>query len=186
MPQDLQENAGRRLLEVARTIERAALLDRPARVLSTRVDAKLSPPALRKLLRGTWLGHSLHPLLTDFTEGFWMAASFLDLFGPPGSAPAARRLLGFGLATAVPTYLSGLVDWAAVRREEERRVGLAHLASISLALGLQGGSYLARAMGRQRQAAGLAVAGGIVAFLDGYLGGHLGHVRGVDVTSSDR
>jgi hypothetical protein len=35
----------------------------------------------RGLLAGTWLGHSLHPLLTDFPLGCWSSASLLDLLG---------------------------------------------------------------------------------------------------------
>ena len=108
-----------------------------------------------------------------------MAASFLDLFGPPGSSRAAQRLLGFGLVMAVPTYLAGLADWAETEDEAERRVGVVHLAAASTAVALYTGSYLARVGRRQRSAALLGVAGGLVALVDGYLGGHLGHVRGV-------
>lgn len=82
-----------------------------------------------------------------------MAASFLDLFGPEGSARPVRRLLGLGLLAAVPTYLTGLLEWAEEERVERRRGG---------------GS------GRV-----LGVAAGLIAFADGYVGGHMSHVRGV-------
>ena len=128
---------------------------------------------------GTWLGHSLHPLLSDFVEGPWMAASFLDVFGPEGSAPAAERLLGFGLFVAVPCYLAGLADWRQASEPGDRRVGLIHLVAVSLATGLYGLSYAARRTGRHRKGALLGLAGGSVAMVDGYIGGHLSHVRGV-------
>jgi hypothetical protein len=35
----------------------------------------------RELLGGRWLGHSLHPLLTDLPLGCWSSASLLDLLG---------------------------------------------------------------------------------------------------------
>src|SRR4051794_22600978 len=39
-------------------------------------------------LRGVWLGHALHPLLTDFPLGCWMAANVLDLVGGASARPA--------------------------------------------------------------------------------------------------
>lgn len=168
-------------LTLMRAIEEAAFLDPVASCLTRVVDWLSCPAALRQLLRGTWLGHSFHPLLTDFAEGPWMAASFLDLFGPSGSSRAARRLLAFGLVMAVPTYLTGLADWAETEDEGERRMGLVHLATTSLAVALYASSYLARVRSKDRRATLLGLAGGVIALGDGYLGGHLAHVRGVGV-----
>lgn len=175
------ERIGVGMLAVMRAIEEAAFLDPAADRLTSVVGLLSRPAALRQLLRGTWLGHPFHPLLTDFTEGPWMAASFLDLFGPAGSSRAARRLLAFGLIMAAPTYLAGLVDWAEVKDETERRVGLIHLAITSSALALYASSYLARVRGRQRRATLLGLSGGLAALVDGYIAGHLAHVQGVGV-----
>ncbi len=106
-----------------------------------------------------------------------MAASFLDLFGPKGSADGARRLLGFGLLVAIPAYLTGLVEWAEEDQVEQRRVGLVHLTSISVAIGLYAASYLSRLKGGRGRL--LGVAAGLVALGDGYFGGHMSHVRHV-------
>ena len=41
-------------------------------------------PALRRLkilLNGTWVGHPLHPVLTDIPIGAWTLAIVLDLIG---------------------------------------------------------------------------------------------------------
>lgn len=168
-------------LATMRAIEEAAFLDPVVTRLTPVVDRLSRPTPLRQLLKGTWLGHSFHPLLTDFTEGPWMAASFLDLFGPPGSSRASRRLLAFGLVMAVPTYLAGLADWTEVEDEPERRVGLVHLATTSAAIALYVGSYLARVQGKQRRATLLGLAGGLAALVNGYLGGHIAHARGVAV-----
>ncbi|MBW3577124.1 MAG: (2Fe-2S)-binding protein [Actinobacteria bacterium] len=129
-------------------------------------------------LRGGWLGHALHPLLTDFTNGPWMAASFLDLLGPPGSSPAARRLVGLGLLAAAPTLLSGFVEWQGTDGAA-RRVGVVHAATSSLATILYGASYVARRRGNQRRGVVFAALGGVVAFLDGYVGGELSLVAKV-------
>jgi hypothetical protein len=125
-----------------------------------------------RALRGGWLGHALHPMLTDFTNGPWMAASFLDLFGPPDAAPAARRLVGLGLVSSVPTLLSGLSDWDDTRGAT-RRVGALHATTSTVATCLYAASYLTRRRGAQSRGVALGVLGGIVAFADGYVGGEL-------------
>ena len=54
------------------------------------------------MLRGEWLGHALHPTLTDVTLGTWTSATLLDLFGGRDSSAAAQRLIGTGLLAAGP------------------------------------------------------------------------------------
>lgn len=130
----------------------------------------------QRVLRGEWLGHAAHPMFTDFTVGPWMAASFLDLFGPPGSAPAARRLVALGLTASVPTLFSGLADWATTTGET-RRTGRVHAATSSLATALYAASYVARRRGAQRGAVLLGIAGGLVEVADGYIGGELSLVH---------
>jgi hypothetical protein len=131
-----------------------------------------------RALRGGWLGHALHPLLTDFTNGPWMAASFLDLFGPPDAGPAARRLVGLGLVASVPTLLSGLSDWDDTGGAA-RRVGVLHAATSTAATCLYGASYLARWRGAQSRGVALGLLAGVVAFADGYIGGELSLVARV-------
>lgn len=164
-------------LQLVKRIERNAALDPWADGIRSAVQTALPPGPLRDLLRGNWLGHAFHPLLSDFVEGPWMAASFLDLFGPEGSAPAARRLLGFGLAVAGPAYVTGLLEWAEEDRLQQRRVGLVHLAGITTALALYSASYVSRRAGGRGRL--LGVLAGVVAMGDGYVAGHMSHVRKV-------
>lgn len=170
-------DTGKALVQAMERIESSKGLDPVADLIRLAVDVSLPKGPVRDSLRGDWLGHAFHPLLTDFVEGPWMAASFLDLFGPEGSARPARRLLGFGLLVAVPTYLTGLLEWAEEERVEQRRVGLVHLAAISSSIGLYSASYLRRRGGGSGRV--LGVAAGLIAFADGYVGGHMSHVRGV-------
>jgi hypothetical protein len=162
-------------LRLVKLVEAAKALDPPADLARLVVLGVIPPGPARDLLRGGWLGHSFHPLLTDFVEGPWMAASFIDVFGPRAWAPAARRLLGFGLLVAVPAYASGLLEWAEEERPEQRRVGLVHLAAISTAIGLYSASYVSRVRGGGGRL--LGVAAGLVSFADGYVAGHMSHVR---------
>src|SRR3954453_405504 len=85
-----------------------------------------SPEPVRAALRGDWLGHALHPLLTDFPLGCWLSAGLLDVFGGRASRPAAQRLVGLGLLTVAPTAAAGLADWTPVADARSRRVGVVH------------------------------------------------------------
>ena len=60
---------------------------------------------------GEWLGHALHPLLTDLPLGCWLSAGLLDLLGGRRGRPAAQRLVALGLLFVPVTAASGLVDW---------------------------------------------------------------------------
>jgi uncharacterized membrane protein len=165
-----------RLVGLVRAIEGARVLDVGARALRPLADAVTRPAKADALLRGTWLGHALHPLLTDFPLGAWTCTTLLDLFGGRRSRPAATGLLSFGVAAAIPTAASGLAEWRATEGAA-RRVGVVHAAVNSTALALYTGSLVSRLRGRHGKATALAVTGGVVATTGGYLGGHLSLVR---------
>lgn len=129
-------------------------------------------------LRGDWMGHALHPSLTDLPLGLWTAASVLDIVGGAGARPAAQRLLGMGLLTAGPTALSGWAEWQRSGRPAQR-VGVVHAALNVTAVGLYAGSWGARRGGRHGLGVALAALGAGVASAAGYLGGHLALVRDV-------
>jgi uncharacterized membrane protein len=173
-PQDLSFPP--RLVRVVTAIEGARVLDVGARALRPLADAVTRPPKADALLRGSWLGHALHPLLTDFPLGAWTSTTLLDLFGGRRSRPAATGLLTFGVAAALPTAASGLAEWRATEGAA-RRVGVVHAAVNSTALALYAASLVSRLRGRHGKATALAVGGGLVATTGGYLGGHLSLVR---------
>ncbi len=159
-----------------RRLEDSERVDVPVAVLGRIADRLRAPPRVVDGLRGTWAGHALHPLLTDFPLGAWMAASFLDLFGGDATSRASRRLVGFGLLAAVPTAAAGLAEWQATNGVV-RRVGVTHAAVNSTATLLYGGSWAARRRGAPQVGVALGFGGGVVAFVGGYLGGHLSLVR---------
>jgi hypothetical protein len=91
------------------------------------------------VLRGDWLGHAVHPLLTDLVLGTWTSASLLDLFGGTESSAAAQRLIGAGLLAVGPTAWAGWAEWSAAGPRDQR-VGLVHAVTNALAIGLYAAS----------------------------------------------
>lgn len=169
---------------VAEQLERLAALDAVAAPLQQAVRRAVPQgTALKDVLSGTWLGHPLHPPLTDVVVGSWTSALLLDLLGGESSGPAADRLVAAGAAAAVPTAAAGLSDWAELR-DGTRRIGTVHALGNTTALILQTSSLLQRRRGNRRRGVALsALAFGIASF-SAWLGGHLSFARGVGVNQT--
>lgn len=169
-----------RMHRLASDLADVTALDPPAHTVLSVVGRVVRPGPVRDALSGTFLGHALHPLLTDLPIGAWTSALALDLVGGPDSAPAARRLIGMGIAAALPTALTGVVEWSdsARTRSATRRVGLVHGLANATALALFTASYARRRNGGGRL---LALAGAGALAVGGHLGGHLSYVHGEGV-----
>ncbi|MBA3747146.1 MAG: Rieske (2Fe-2S) protein [Solirubrobacterales bacterium] len=167
----------------------AAVLDAPAKPLGKAMRGA-GPGAVKDLLSGTWMGHALHPLLTDVVIGCWASASILDLLGGSDSDEAAQRLIAAGIAAYPVTALTGISDWADSEAvdDEVRRVGLVHAAFNSVALACYIASLKSRRNGRHGRGVALALAGAGAMGVGGFLGGHLAFRLGigVDQTLFDR
>jgi nitrite reductase/ring-hydroxylating ferredoxin subunit/uncharacterized membrane protein len=162
-------------------IERARSLDAVGRKLGLAVANVVRPGRGKDLLAGTWLGHPVHPLLTDLPIGAWTSASILDFVGGGQARRAADALVGVGVLAAVPTAATGLSDLADVVDPRERSLGTAHALGNLTALVLYGGSYLARRRGRRAAGVRLAMLGAAVMTGAGFIGGHLAFRKGVGV-----
>jgi len=139
---------------------------------------------VKNFLYGTWLGHPLHPVLTDIPIGAWTTAVVLDAVDSYGGGGrygrAADTALTVGLTGAAASAATGLTDWQATDGGA-RRVGLAHAAANSTATVLMAASLILRKR-RQRAAGRLcALLGYAVALGAAYLGGHLVFVRRIGV-----
>jgi len=143
-----------------------------------RVTAPLGRGGFRTVLTGEWMGHALHPSLTDLPLGFWTSATALDLLGGPSSRPAARRLVGLGLLAAVPTAASGWSEWHQLDRPVQR-LGVVHAGLNVGAIACFGGSWLARRRGRFVAGSALGLVGATLSGAAGYLGGHMTSARRV-------
>lgn len=157
-------------------------LDQPARALAA-VTGAIGPGKLKDALSGSWLGHALHPLLTDFPIGTWTSATLLDVIGGDASAEAAERLIGAGLIASLPTAITGATEWADTERSDEsvRRVGVVHAAANVAALGFFTASLLSRRRGNRSRGKALSLAGMGALSVGGHLGGHLSYAKGVGV-----
>src|SRR4051794_4058707 len=106
-------------------LESAEQLDGPVSRLEPIAETVAAGPR-GEALRGTWLGHALRPLLSDFPLGCWLASGLLDLVGGTHSRSASRRLVGLGLVFVPVTAASGMADWSIVDDRRVRRVGVVH------------------------------------------------------------
>jgi len=173
----LESSWNSRLLGV---LEEAGWLEGASETLMGWLQPLLAAPGaarVKDLLHGRWLGHALHPVLTDAPIGFWMGAAVLDL---AGQEFAAGLLSGAGSASAVATAVTGLADWT-VTDGRERRLGLLHGLVNVAGLCLQVASLGARLQGRRGAAKSLSYAGLGVSSAAAYLGGELVFGRGLMV-----
>jgi len=168
---------------LAQRVEGLTALDGPAEAVAGAVRGKLKPGPVKDALSGSWLGHALHPLLTDIPIGAWTSATLLDVLGRDDDHPAAARLVAVGIASAVPTAVSGMSDWSDTTLSDPAagRVGAVHAVANTMALALYTASWCARRSGDHGRGVRLGLAGAAAMGAGGFLGGHLSYVRGVGV-----
>jgi nitrite reductase/ring-hydroxylating ferredoxin subunit/uncharacterized membrane protein len=160
------------------------LSDRTAAVLVPVRERHQDNLVLELTHGGRWIGHPIHPALSDLPIGLWTGVMLLDVIdrdqAPRRGLDAAGMLSAAGILAAGATALTGLSDWT-VSNDEDRRVGLFHGILNTVALGLQGASLGTRMAGRRGTARALGAASLTVTAAAGYLGGHLVFTKGVMV-----
>jgi nitrite reductase/ring-hydroxylating ferredoxin subunit/uncharacterized membrane protein len=171
-----------RPVDAAERIERAPALDGPVRALCDTVVRVLPAGPRADALHGVPFGQPAHPALVRLPLGCWTSAALLDLL--PGTERAARILIAVGIAGTVPATATGLADWSALHRHQQR-VGLVHAASGGLAATLFTTSLLARASGFRRAGKVLSAGGLTAATMGAYLGGHLAHRLGAGASHAE-
>lgn len=154
------------------------------------IGANRKPPRrFKSLLHGTWLGHPLHPALTDVPIGAWLLAVVFDvmwLVSPAAQEWAARGAeiaVLVGIVGALGSAVTGLADWSDTYGAE-RTVGLYHAGLNSLALILFVISAILRlgtATGGNAVGVALDVAGAISMLVAAYLGGDMVFGKGTGV-----
>jgi nitrite reductase/ring-hydroxylating ferredoxin subunit/uncharacterized membrane protein len=133
---------------------------------------------VKNWLNGVWLGHALHPALTDAVVGAWSTGAILDLVGATREADAAMTV---GVLAAAPTALAGAADWVDAA-DQPRRIGLVHAALNVAGLGLMIGSLFARRANQRGLGIGLSTLALTLATFSAWLGGELVYRFGTAVT----
>lgn len=139
---------------------------------------------LRSLLNGAWLGHAVHPALTDIPVGAWTAGCVLDLLDAFGInrklRPATDAVHTIGLVGALSAAVFGIADWS-YTMDKPKRVGFVHGATNMLIAGLYAGSLVARAKNKRATGVALSSLGYDLLMLSSWLGGELSYRFGLGV-----
>jgi nitrite reductase/ring-hydroxylating ferredoxin subunit/uncharacterized membrane protein len=159
-----------RHVTLAERAERAPSLDPAVQALSAAVVRALPAGPRTDALHGVPFGQPAHPAIVRLPLGCWTSAVLLDLM--PGTARASRLLIGAGLAGVLPAAATGLADWSALHRHQQR-VGFVHAVAQGCAATLFAASFGCRALERHREGKVLAGAALGLLLTGTYLGGHL-------------
>ena len=172
-------------------VERQAWLEPVETETQKAVASVFQGPArpVQNFLHGTWLGHPLHPMLTDVPLGAWTATLVLDMMEASGRndcRAGADVTLAVGLAGAGCAALAGITDWH-VTDGKARRVGVVHAMLNLVSAGLYTASLIARKQRNRSAGRALALAGFVVSSAAAYLGGNLvyGKQIGVNHTAAE-
>ncbi len=133
--------------------------------------------ALKTFVHGTWLGHPLHPVITDIPLGAWTLAVLFDIIylfrGTHGWISAADVTIFVGLLAALGAAVTGYTDWNETV-DRERRVGIAHGLLNTVVIVIYLVSLIIRVTGGSRGLAiVLALVGYVLVLTAAFLGGEL-------------
>ena len=163
-------------------LARDTRLDTMADAVQPAVDAAFvgegpTQRLLSNIFHGTWLGHPLHPLLTDIPIGAWTVGAIADLLALGGDERAqytADVATTIGVAGAVAAAWAGWAEWSDTK-DDARRLGIAHAALNGGALTLYTGSLMLRRAGKRGSATLFSLLGYALVGAGGYLGGELAY-----------
>jgi nitrite reductase/ring-hydroxylating ferredoxin subunit/uncharacterized membrane protein len=131
---------------------------------------------LQDFLNGSWLGHSLHPVLTDVVIGGSTVAVLLEIigwFGVDGLRPAIAWTLGLTWLAAIGTIVTGLTDYKDTATGDERNLAGVHgliniVATIAFIV-----AFVAYLGPDGSLGPVLLIAGYLVISVGAYIGGHV-------------
>jgi nitrite reductase/ring-hydroxylating ferredoxin subunit/uncharacterized membrane protein len=128
------------------------------------------------VLHGDWLGHPLHPVLTDITIGAWVLGFFFDLLGLPRRSKiteaVADRLITLGNLSATATALSGVADFSTIPQKSVA-TGAAHGLLNSVSLGLNVLSMFNRRRGKRGKARWQTALASTILLAAAWMGGEM-------------
>lgn len=136
------------------------------------------------------LGHPVHPILTDFPIALWSTSLLGDLMGLWRGQTVYRQFafwaIAVGLIIAVPTIVTGLIDYAAIpQRHPALKAATRHMWIVLSAATAYTCSLIAR-IGHAPSsglsiatAIGLSVVGLCLLLIGGWLGGEMVFRHGI-------
>ena len=139
------------------------------------------------LLHGRFLGHALHPVVTDIPIGAWSVTAAFDVlaaFGYHDLEPGADAALAIGIAGSLASALTGWAEWSDTAGEP-RRLGAAHAVLNGSALLCYATSFALRRGKRRTAGVVTGLLGYALTGAAAYLGGELafGHGLGMKHTA---
>jgi nitrite reductase/ring-hydroxylating ferredoxin subunit/uncharacterized membrane protein len=157
-------------------VEQQETLDQLSDKIQPFVRDAFESAGVKNILHGTWLGHPLHPALTDVPLGAWTAALTLDamesISGRRELGVGADAAIAVGLVGAAGAAVTGLTDWSETDGRA-RKVGLLHGLLNVGATALYATSLVLRRKDNRSAGRGFAMLGFAVSSAAAYLGGHL-------------
>lgn len=158
-------------------------LDKPADILHKIYEPVFGDngiPALKDALYGTWLGHPLHPAVTDIPIGCWTSSLILDLAGMERGADITLRA---GTIGALGAALTGAAQWQDLQEmEEPRRLGTLHALMNITATACYGVSWVLRDRGNRSAGIAWSLTGYGLAATSAMIGGELSFRLGIGVS----
>ena len=135
-------------------------------------------PVIKDILHGVWLGHPLHPAITDVPIGAFVVAVVLDLTGQRMGATAA---IGVGIVFMLLAALAGYADYIDLEGKTQR-FGTVHSSLMLVALVFYLVSFVMRLGAIPSPAeVWLSVIGFLIVITSAYVGGELVYNLGTQV-----
>lgn len=142
---------------------------------------------LQDFLNGVWLGHALHPILTDVVIGGATVAVLLMVlswFGVEGLYVAIAWTLGLTVLSALGAAVSGLTDFKDTVGDEQNIAALHGIVNVLAVIGLVIALVAAIGESPALLAVSLLVSYGLLT-ISGFLGGHVVFKYGSMVNHND-
>ncbi len=112
------------IVDWTKRLEDATVLDAPVQAIEPYIQKAFGTGARASALRGDWLGHAVHPILTDLVMGSWTSATVLDLLGGEELAEALRHA-----SPSTPDDVTTLPDGRLIDSRESAMGWLTELAA---------------------------------------------------------
>ncbi len=175
---------------IPKTIEKQQWLDPAAQTLQKgveRVYGALGPAGdkAKEIMHGDWLGHPLHPAITDIPIGSLSAAVALDTIdavrGTEKLSAGADTAIAIGIGSGLVAASTGWTDWHMMRDQGIKRTGLIHAGLNVTGIALFSLSLLERRKKRRKRGRFLALLGYGLLVAGAFLGGSMVYDQGAGV-----